>query len=73
MFYTGAIEHRLVTGFEGGLSTTDSEIGIASAPLLDMYAPVYAPRPPTPDVRPTRYDVLRLGAYAQDQIRLRSG
>ncbi len=68
---TGAIEHRLVTGFEAGLSTTDSEIGIGSAPSLDMYAPVYAPRPPTPTLRPTRYDVLRLGAYAQDQIRLR--
>lgn len=69
--HTGAIEHRLVTGFEAGLSTTDSEIGTGPAPSLDMYAPVYAPRPPTPDLRPTRYDVLRLGAYAQDQIRLR--
>ena len=68
---TGAIEHRLVTGFEAGLSTTDSEIGIGSAPSLDMYAPVYATRPPTPGLQPTRYDVLRLGAYAQDQIRLR--
>jgi iron complex outermembrane receptor protein len=68
---TGAIEHRLVTGFEGGLSTTDSEIGIGAAPSLDMYAPVYAPRPATPGLQPTRYDVLRLGAYAQDQIRSR--
>jgi iron complex outermembrane receptor protein len=68
---TGAIEHRLVTGLEAGLSTTDSEIGIGSAPSLDMYAPVYAARPPAPALRPSRYDVLRLGAYAQDQIRVR--
>jgi iron complex outermembrane recepter protein len=67
---TRAIEHQLVTGFEAGLSTTDSAIGTGAAPSLDMYAPVYAPRPPTPLLRPTRYDVLRLGAYAQDQIRL---
>jgi iron complex outermembrane recepter protein len=71
--HTSAIEHRVVTGFEAGLSTTDSDIGIGRAPSLDMYAPVYAAPPPTPDLRLTRYDVGRLGAYAQDQIRLRPG
>jgi iron complex outermembrane receptor protein len=66
---TGRIEHRLVGGLEAGFSTTDSEIGIGAAAPLDIFAPVYPP-PPEPVMRPTRFDVLRLGAYAIDQIRL---
>jgi iron complex outermembrane recepter protein len=65
---TGALEHRLVGGVETGFSTTDSEIGIGAAAPLDIFAPAY-PTPPAPVMRPTRYDVLRLGVYAVDQIR----
>jgi iron complex outermembrane receptor protein len=68
---TGPINHRLVTGIDFGLSTTDTQIGIGAAPSLDIYAPVYAPRLPAAAMQPTRYNVQRLGAYIQDQIRLR--
>jgi iron complex outermembrane recepter protein len=67
---TGPITHRLVAGLEAGLSTTDSQIGVSGAPTLDIYDPVYAPRPPEPELFPTRFDVWRVGVYALDQIRL---
>jgi outer membrane receptor protein involved in Fe transport len=54
---------------EAGLSTADSEIGIASATSLDIFNPTYAPQP-EPAALPTRYDVSRLGLYAVDQVRL---
>ena len=66
---SGGIRHVLVGGFEAGLSTTDSLIGLGAAPPLDIYDPVYAPRPPEPPLSPTRYDMTRLGVYVQDQIR----
>jgi iron complex outermembrane receptor protein len=67
-FRTGRLDHRLVTGVEGGLSTADSEIGVGGASPLDIFNPVYPPQPePTPIQ--TRYDVSRLGLYALDQIR----
>ena len=61
------IEHRLVGGVEAGLSTTDSRIGTGAAAPLDIVNPVHAPAP-EPIMRPTRFDVVRLGAYAVDQI-----
>jgi iron complex outermembrane receptor protein len=67
---TGGIEHRLVVGAEAGYSTADSLIGSGAATPIDIYAPVYPPLPAPPPLRPTRYDVLRLGVYAQDRIRL---
>jgi iron complex outermembrane receptor protein len=67
-FRTGRIGHRLVGGIEAGLSTTDSEIGIGGAAPLDIVDPVYPP-PPEPAMRPTRFDVMRLGIYAVDQLR----
>jgi iron complex outermembrane receptor protein len=68
----GRLEHRLAAGVEAGLSSTDSAIGVGSAPSLDIYDPVYAPRPDAPPLRPTRFDIGRLGVYAQDQIRIGS-
>lgn len=65
----GTIEHRLVGGLEAGLSTTDSLIGIGAAAPLDISSPVYSPSP-EPVMRPTRFDVTRLGVYAIDQIRV---
>jgi iron complex outermembrane receptor protein len=65
---TGRIEHRLVGGVEAGLSTADSQIGIASASSLDIVNPLYLSQP-EPVARATRYDVTRLGVYATDQIR----
>jgi iron complex outermembrane receptor protein len=53
---------------EAGLSKTDSEIGIGAAAPLDIFDPVY-PAPAEPVLRPTRFDVLRLGVYATDQIK----
>ncbi|HSC29871.1 MAG TPA: TonB-dependent receptor plug domain-containing protein, partial [Vicinamibacterales bacterium] len=67
---TGRVEHRFVAGIEAGLSTTDSEIGVGAAAPLDMFAPVYTPTSAAPVLRPTQYDILRLGTYVQDQIRL---
>ena len=67
-FRTGRLEHRLVGGMEAGLSKTDSEIGVGAAAPLDVFDPVY-PAPAEPPLRPTRFDVLRLGVYATDQIR----
>jgi iron complex outermembrane receptor protein len=55
---------------EAGLSTADSDIGIGPAPSLDLHDPVYLPRLSPPALQPTRYDVLRFGAYVQDQVRL---
>jgi len=66
---SGGIDHRLVGGVEVGLSTTDSRIGIGAAALLDIFNPVYSPAP-EPIMRPTRFDVVRLGVYATDQIRI---
>ena len=67
---TGPLEHRLVVGIESGLSTTDSEIGIGPAPTIDIFEPDYGARHAAPPTAPVRYDVLRLGVYARDQIRL---
>jgi iron complex outermembrane receptor protein len=67
---TGGVEHKLVVGAEAGLSTADSLIGSGAASPIDIYAPVYPPAPAPPPLQPTRYDVLRLGVYAQDQMRL---
>jgi iron complex outermembrane receptor protein len=67
---TGRVEHKIVVGGEVGLSTAESLIGIGAGTPLDIYAPVYAPPPSQPPLQPTRYDVLRLGVYAQDQMRL---
>lgn len=69
---TGPVSHRVVLGFEVGYSTTDSLIGTAGAPSLDLDAPVYGPRPADPTLFPTRYDTPRLGAYLQDQARIGS-
>ena len=69
--WTGSIEHRLVAGVEAGFSTTDSRIGIGPAPSLDIYDPQYGPHPPDPDLQPIRNDVLRIGTYILDQVRLR--
>jgi iron complex outermembrane receptor protein len=71
-FSTGSVAHRIVAGFEAGYSTTDSRIGTAPAPPLDITAPVYGPRPADPRVAPTEYDTPRLGFYVQDQLRVGS-
>ena len=65
---TGGLKHRVVAGFEAGLSTTDSLIGTTGAPPLDIYAPVYGPRPADPPLAPSDYDTPRLGFYLQDQL-----
>jgi iron complex outermembrane receptor protein len=68
----GTATHRLVLGFEAGLSTVDSGIGTALAPPLDLDDPVYGPRPPDPELTPSGSDLWRLGAYLQDQVSLGS-
>jgi iron complex outermembrane receptor protein len=67
---TGGIEHRLVAGIEGGLSTTDSQIGIGPAAPLDLHDPDYGTQPSAPALSPTRFDVSRVGVYATDQMRV---
>ncbi len=67
-FRTGRLDHRVVVGVEAGLSTADSDIGIAAASPLDIFDPVYPPEP-EPVARPTRYDISRVGVYAVDQVR----
>jgi len=69
---SGDVKHRLVLGFEAGRSTADSAIGTAPAPSLDIYDPVYGPRPPDPALLPSGSDLWRLGAYLQDQLALGS-
>src|SRR5262245_5879554 len=69
---TGKVGHRIVTGFEAGLSTTDSLIGTAGAPPLDIYAPVYGARPPDPSLAPSDFETPRFGVYVQDQARIGS-
>jgi iron complex outermembrane receptor protein len=66
----GLFEHKLVAGVEAGVTFSDSEIGIGPGTPIDMYEPVYAPSPPDPVARPGSFDVVRLGIYAQDQIRV---
>lgn len=65
---TGAVSHHVVTGIEAGLSTVDSEIGLGAAPSLDIYAPVYGPKPAEPQLTPTGNDLVRVGIYVQDQL-----
>jgi iron complex outermembrane recepter protein len=67
---TGSVGHQIVAGMELGSSTTDTELGVGSAPSLDIYDPVYGPPPPEPQTSPVRNDTLRTGGYLQDQIRL---
>jgi iron complex outermembrane receptor protein len=67
---TGSVEHKFVAGIEAGLSTAVSQIGVGAASPIDIYAPIYPTQPPPPSLVPTDYDVLRLGVYVQDQIRL---
>jgi len=66
---TGPVEHRLVTGIEAGLSSTDSRIGVGPAPALNLDNPVYGVTPSVPALFPTRYNVTRVGVYAVDQMR----
>jgi iron complex outermembrane receptor protein len=66
----GRVRHRLVLGMEAGLSTVDSEIGTAPAPPLDIYEPVYGPRPQEPALSPSGSDLWRFGVYLQDQLSL---
>ncbi len=65
----GRLTQRLVLGVEAGLSTVDSRIGTSGAPSLDIYDPVYGPRPPEPALLPSGSDRWRLGVYLQDQLR----
>jgi iron complex outermembrane receptor protein len=67
---TGRLAHEIVVGVEAGLSTADSVIGVGAAPPVDLYDPVYLPKPAPPPTAPTKYDVLRVGLYAQDQLRI---
>jgi iron complex outermembrane receptor protein len=67
---TGSVEHRLVAGFEAGVSATDSQIGVGPATPLDIHEPDYGPPPAEPPLSPTRFNVTRVGLYATDQIRL---
>jgi iron complex outermembrane receptor protein len=69
---SGDVKQRLVLGFEAGLSSVDSAIGTAAAPSLDIYDPVYGPRPPDPELAPSGSDLWRLGLYLQDQLSLGS-
>jgi iron complex outermembrane receptor protein len=69
-FGTGSARHRLVTGVEAGLSTAESRIGVSAAAPLSLGAPVYAPPDGEPILSPSGSHLLRLGVYAQDQVRL---
>jgi outer membrane receptor protein involved in Fe transport len=44
---TGRIGHRLVTGFEAGVSTTDTRFGVGAAPLSISPTPSKSPRCPS--------------------------
>jgi len=66
----GSVRHRVVLGIEAGLSTVFSRIGTAPAPSLDIYDPVYGPRPQEPPLVPSGSDLWRFGAYLQDQLSL---
>jgi len=68
--HTGRLDHQFVVGLEAGLSKTNSQIGVGAAPPLDIYAPVYGPKPAEPASSPTRFDVSRVGGYVTDRIRL---
>jgi len=67
---TGDIEHKLVAGVEAGFSKTDSQIGAGAAAPLDIHNPDYGPSPAEPALSPSRFNVMRMGLYATDQIRV---
>jgi iron complex outermembrane receptor protein len=67
---TGGIEHKLVGGIEAGLSATDSQIGVGPAAPLDVNNPEYGSPPSVPSLAPSRFNVMRVGLYAMDQMRL---
>jgi iron complex outermembrane recepter protein len=64
---TGPVRHRLVAGTEVGVSSNDTAIGLGPAPSIDLFAPVYAPRPPAPVMPASATKAVRLGLYVQDQ------
>lgn len=67
---TGRVTHRLVLGFEGGLSQADSVLGSDAGSDVDLYEPRYPSRTPVPTLRPALNEIARLGVYVQDQVRL---
>jgi iron complex outermembrane receptor protein len=67
---TSAVRQQLVVGVEVGLSEVTSQIGTTGAAALDIYQPVYGPRPADPTLSPSGSDLWRVGVYAQDQLRL---
>lgn len=69
---TRGLDHRLVAGLEAGLSTGDSQIGVAGATSLDLLNPIQT-SDPEPSASASGYDVGRVGVYVVDQIRIGHG
>jgi iron complex outermembrane recepter protein len=67
---TGPVRHRVVAGTEVGVSSNDTAIGLGPAPSIDLFDPVYAPRPPAPAMPVSATKAVRLGLYVQDQASL---
>ena len=65
---TGPLGHRIVVGFEAGLSTTDTEIGIGPSPSIDLDDPVYPPHPSEPVLRPTSNEIGRLAPTSRTRF-----
>ena len=67
---TGRVAHRLVAGFEAGYSTTDTRFGVGAATPLDIAHPDYGPPLAEPALTQARYEVLRIGTYVLDEMKL---
>ncbi|MGE4323843.1 MAG: TonB-dependent siderophore receptor [Sphingobium sp.] len=70
-FATGAVEHRMLIGFDYRNYREQSAFAFGAASDIDLFDPVYSTKPiAVPDLSPfTNVRLKQYGLYAQDQIR----
>ncbi len=67
-FSTGELRHTLLMGVDWSRASSKRRLGQATAPALDIFAPVYYIAIPSLNLATTTQVQDQLGVYAQDQI-----
>lgn len=69
---TGAIKHKLLTGFEVGRQTTSFDFAFAPFGSIDIFAPVYnqTPVPDPPLTRASYVFANSMAGYVQDEVEI---
>ncbi|MFH1558591.1 MAG: TonB-dependent siderophore receptor [Pseudomonadota bacterium] len=69
-FATGALEHRLVLGFDYQWYNVDQSGGVGPASPLNLYYPIYMGASPPVQTVSSEQTLWQAGTYAEDQIEL---